>query len=85
MREAMVRIPFTKGEAGERCNKSKKSSMACSCILPAYRHCDRDGGRVCPAPLPIAEHGETGTEVRKSDWSTLDILEQCGYGSTTTR
>ncbi len=43
--------------------------------LPSYPHCDRDGGRVCPAPTRIAEVDETVIEARKPDWSALDKLE----------
>ena len=46
--------------------------------LPAYPHCDRDGGRVCPKPQnqPVRpEVDEKLEEARKPDWSALDKLE----------
>ena len=46
--------------------------------LPPYPHCDRDGGRVCPAPQnqPVrTEVDEKLEEARKPDWSALDKLE----------
>ncbi|MGI9089038.1 MAG: YceD family protein [Chthoniobacterales bacterium] len=46
--------------------------------LPAYPHCDRDGGRVCPAPQnlpPRTELDEAVEKARKPDWSALDKLE----------
>ena len=46
--------------------------------LPAYPHCDRDGGRVCPAPQKQPERTEVDEkleEARKPDWSALDKLE----------
>lgn len=43
--------------------------------LPAYPHCDRDGGKVCPAAHRSSEP-ETGVpETRKPDWSVLDKLD----------
>jgi DUF177 domain-containing protein len=40
--------------------------------LPAYPHCDREGGRVCHAPLrKQAQTGESEGEV----WSALDRLK----------
>jgi DUF177 domain-containing protein len=39
--------------------------------LPAYPHCDREGGRVCKAQPAQAEP----TERRKPDWSPLDKLK----------
>ena len=42
--------------------------------LPAYPHCDRNGGRVCPAPQnqPVrAEDDQKLEEARKPDWSAL--------------
>ena len=39
--------------------------------MPAHPHCDRDGGRICKAPVP-----NTPPEVkRKPDWSKLDKLK----------
>lgn len=46
--------------------------------LPAYPHCDRDGGRVCSAPHHRPESTEADAEVeeaRKPDWSPLDKLK----------
>jgi uncharacterized protein len=46
--------------------------------LPSYPHCDRDGGRVCPAPhnQPARNEGDKAVdEARKPDWSALDKLE----------
>ena len=46
--------------------------------LPAYPHCDREGGRVCPAPQKQparTEVDEKLEEARKPDWSALDKLE----------
>ena len=46
--------------------------------LPAYPHCDRDGGRVCPAPHNQPAPSEVDQkleEARKPDWSALDKLE----------
>jgi uncharacterized metal-binding protein YceD (DUF177 family) len=40
--------------------------------LPAYPHCDREGGRVCKAPE--SKTTETTAE-RKPDWSALDKLK----------
>jgi uncharacterized metal-binding protein YceD (DUF177 family) len=40
--------------------------------LPAYPHCDREGGKVCKAPTP--KPTEAITE-RKPDWSALDKLK----------
>jgi len=45
--------------------------------LPAHPHCDREGGRVCPASTgsdagtPVPE----GTEKPQPDWSVLDKLK----------
>lgn len=41
--------------------------------LPAYPHCDREGGRVCPAQLGKAASRES--EKRPTDWSALDQLK----------
>ena len=43
--------------------------------LPAYPRCDREGGRVCPAPHQKAEPEEEVPEARKPDWSALDKLD----------
>jgi uncharacterized protein len=43
--------------------------------LPAYPHCDREGGRVCPMPgLLKNEEGSGVLEARPPDWSELDKL-----------
>ena len=44
--------------------------------LPAYPHCDREGGRVCPMPevLKNGEHSDV-LEARPPDWSALDKLK----------
>ncbi len=45
--------------------------------LPAHPHCDREGGRVCPATERsnvIAEGAQTIGK-RKPDWSALDELK----------
>lgn len=42
--------------------------------LPPHPHCDREGGRVCPAPVTHrAEESETGSKP-PTDWSALDEL-----------
>lgn len=43
--------------------------------LPAYPHCDREGGRVCPAP-EVSREGDAPNESQKrpTDWSELDKL-----------
>ncbi len=43
--------------------------------LPAYPRCDRDGGRVCPAPQLKTEATPAEVEKRKPDWSALDKLD----------
>ena len=44
--------------------------------LPAYPHCDREGGRVCPAPVTLAGEKEgRALEARPPDWSALDKLK----------
>lgn len=46
--------------------------------LPAYPRCDRDGGRVCPAPQIQPARSEEDKKLeaaRKPDWSALDKLE----------
>jgi uncharacterized protein len=40
--------------------------------LPAYPHCDREGGRICP--VPAVKSGDT-PEKRAPDWSALDELK----------
>jgi hypothetical protein len=40
--------------------------------LPAYPHCDREGGRVCKASIPEAKEPATK---RPPDWSPLDKLK----------
>ena len=42
--------------------------------LPAHPHCDREGGRKCPAPLPEAPTAATDGK-RPPDWSALDKLK----------
>jgi DUF177 domain-containing protein len=45
--------------------------------LPPHPHCDREGGRVCPASTR-ADAGTPapgGTEKRRPDWSALDKLK----------
>lgn len=46
--------------------------------LPAHPHCDRDGGRVCPAPRIEQERPAAEPERRKPDWSALDRLDLPG-------
>lgn len=44
--------------------------------LPAYPHCDREGGRICPAPEAIKKEEAKGVlEVRPPDWGALDQLK----------
>ena len=43
--------------------------------LPAYPHCDRHGGRVCPGAKVIAKSEAETVETRKPDWSALDKLD----------
>ena len=44
--------------------------------LPAYPHCDREGGRVCPVPEVIKKPDEKPVlEARPPDWSALDKLK----------
>jgi uncharacterized metal-binding protein YceD (DUF177 family) len=44
--------------------------------LPAYPHCDREGGRVCPVPETIVKTDEKAVlEARPPDWSALDKLK----------
>jgi len=42
--------------------------------LPAHPHCDREGGRNCPAASAIPSPDETGGKP-KPDWSALDKLK----------
>jgi uncharacterized metal-binding protein YceD (DUF177 family) len=44
--------------------------------LPPHPHCDREGGRVCPAEKPTAGSASTpeGDSKRQPDWSALDKL-----------
>lgn len=44
--------------------------------LPAYPHCDREGGRVCPVPVATKTDEDRGVlEARPPDWSALDKLK----------
>jgi DUF177 domain-containing protein len=44
--------------------------------LPAYPHCDREGGRVCPAVEAIKQPNESAAlEERPPNWSALEKLE----------
>ncbi len=43
--------------------------------LPAYPHCDREGGRICPVPVAPASEAAKGLEARPPDWSALDKLD----------
>jgi uncharacterized metal-binding protein YceD (DUF177 family) len=43
--------------------------------LPAYPHCDRDGGRVCSAAKTTPSEKDEGLAVRPPDWSALDKLD----------
>lgn len=44
--------------------------------LPAYPRCDREGGRVCPAPVALTSPNEPAVlEERPPDWSALDKLD----------
>lgn len=44
--------------------------------LPAYPHCDREGGRVCPVPELLKKEDDSAVlEVRPPDWSALDKLD----------
>ena len=42
--------------------------------LPAHPHCDREGGRKCPAADATSAPAETDGK-RKPDWSALDKLK----------
>jgi uncharacterized metal-binding protein YceD (DUF177 family) len=43
--------------------------------LPAYPHCDREGGRICPLPASHREDVSEGGSKRPTDWSALDQLK----------
>ncbi len=44
--------------------------------LPAYPHCDREGGRVCEAALqPISPAADEEQKKRERDWRVLDGLK----------
>ncbi|CAN5601258.1 hypothetical protein BH20VER3_BH20VER3_16090 [soil metagenome] len=43
--------------------------------LPAYPHCDREGGRVCPAATTGMVEKANVLEARPPDWSALDKLD----------
>ncbi len=44
--------------------------------LPAYPHCDREGGRVCPVPETSTQAADKAVlEARPPDWSALDKLD----------
>jgi uncharacterized metal-binding protein YceD (DUF177 family) len=44
--------------------------------LPAYPHCDREGGRTCPIPEATKkEDAKEVLEARPPDWSALDKLK----------
>jgi uncharacterized protein len=44
--------------------------------LPAYPHCDREGGRICPVPEVLGKGGDNDVlEARPPDWSALDKLK----------
>jgi uncharacterized protein len=44
--------------------------------LPAYPHCDRDGGRICPVPETLTNADQKAVlEARPPDWSALDKLD----------
>lgn len=44
--------------------------------LPAYPRCDRNGGRVCPAPHEQHQRSDSADDAeRKPDWSALDKLD----------
>ena len=44
--------------------------------LPAYPHCDREGGRICPVPVTVVSGEEKpALEARPPDWSALDDLK----------
>ncbi|MGH8093401.1 MAG: YceD family protein [Chthoniobacterales bacterium] len=44
--------------------------------LPAYPHCDREGGRTCPVPEVLKKEDKAEVlEARPPDWSALDKLK----------
>jgi uncharacterized metal-binding protein YceD (DUF177 family) len=43
--------------------------------LPAHPHCDREGGRTCPAAAPASSPAAETALKRKPDWSALDKLK----------
>jgi DUF177 domain-containing protein len=44
--------------------------------LPAYPHCDREGGRICPAPELLKKEDDSPVlEARPPGWSALDKLD----------
>jgi uncharacterized protein len=45
--------------------------------LPAYPRCDRNGGRICPAPHErhLRDEAPDASAERKPDWSALDKLD----------
>jgi uncharacterized protein len=44
--------------------------------LPTYPHCDREGGKVCPAPEAIKKARDKAVlEERPPEWSALDKLK----------
>ena len=43
--------------------------------LPAYPRCDRNGGRICPAPQLRRDESDAAEEQSKPDWSALDKLD----------
>ena len=44
--------------------------------LPPYPHCDREGGQICPVPMPIKKADENAVlEERPPNWSALDKLK----------
>ena len=50
--------------------------------LPAHPHCDREGGRVCPAASQpdTGSRAPDGAEKRPPDWSALDKLNYRSSG-----
>ena len=44
--------------------------------LPAYPHCDREGGRICPVPELLKKEDDSAVlEARPPGWSALDKLD----------
>ena len=43
--------------------------------LPAYPHCDREGGRVCPVPVADRSEEAQDNAKRPANWSALDQLK----------